>query len=190
MDQGEAPKPSWQEAFQGKDVVRGEKIVNNLLYEGVGMPVYSMNLMEKKTKFLVDREVGEEDFTLRQKEERDHRLLGLLIPTQDKNEYVYLGVQEGGFVFRVPDDRIAEFHKDTSTSFDLNWDRFGDYINQRLMGIGDSTKVILKEEGDPTRFMEVVVSSVQKERERMQQVKEKRANVREDLMRKLFGGQG
>lgn len=149
-----------------------------------------MNLQEKRTKFLVDRQVGEEDFTVRQKEERDHKLLGLIVPSQDKNEFVYLGVEEGGFVFRVSDEKSTEFHKDTSTSFSLNWERFGDYITNNVMArIEGSTKIILREESDPARFMEIVVNSVQKERERTQQIKEKRTSVREDLMKKLFGGQ-
>lgn len=188
-EQGGILKANWEEAFRGRDVVRGGEIVNNLLSEGVGIPVNSMNFEEKKTRFMVDREVGEEDFVVRRREERNSKLLGLLLPAQDKNEFVYLGVEEGGFVFRTSDDRSVEFHKDTTTSFDLNWKRFGDYlsnsISTRILG---SAKIILKEENDPAHFMEIVVGSVQKERERMQEVKEKRANVREDLMKRLFGG--
>lgn len=186
MDQGETPKPNWKEAFQGKDVVRGGELVNNLLYENVGIPVYSMNFQEKRTKFLVDREIGEEDFTVRQKEERDHKLLGLIIPSQDKNEFVYLGVEEGGFVFSVDERRSVEFHKDTTTSFSLSWERFGDYVANNVL---QSAKTILREESDPSRFMEIVVNAVQKERERTQQIKEKRTSVREDLIKKLFGRQ-
>lgn len=156
----------------------------------MGIPVYKINPQEKRTKFLVDRTVGEEDFTVRQREERDKKLLGLIVPAQDKNEFVYLGVEEGGFVFQVSDEKSSEFHKDTAMSFSLAWERFGDYITNNVMGrIEGSTKMILREENDPARFMEIVVNSVQKERERALQIKEKRANVREDLMKRLFGEQ-
>lgn len=88
------------------------------------------------------------------------------------------------------DDNFILYNKDCVTSFNLNWERFGDYINQKLMGIGDKTKTTIREDYDPSRFMEVVVNSVQKERERMQQIREKRSSVRDDLVRKLFGGRG
>lgn len=192
MDQGETPKPNWEEAFKGKDVVRGGEMVNNLLYENVGIPVYTRSLKDKKVSLLVDKQVGEEDMTIRQKEESNDRLLGLLIPTTEKNEFVYLGIEEGGFVFHTGSDRQAsEFHKDTASSF-ITFDRqrFGEWISFLVQaGYREDTKVILKEENDPNRFMEMVVLAVQKEREKMQQVREKRANVREDLMRKLFGKQ-
>lgn len=190
MDQNELPKPNWKEAFQGGDVARGGELVDNLLYENVGIPVYKINPREKRTKFLVDREVGEEDFTVRQKEENDHKLLGLIVPSQDKNEFVYLGVEEGGFVFRASDNRAADFHKDTTTSFSLAWERFGDFITNNIMAkIESQTEIILREENDPDRFMEIVVNSVKSERERSSEIKAKRTTVREDLLRKLFGSQ-
>ena len=190
MDQVEQPKPSWEEAFKGKDVARGGEFVNNLLYEGIGLPVYDVDLTEKKMRFMVDREVGEEDFTVRQKEEQNRKLLGLIIPTESKNEFVYLGINEGGFCFWVSDDRVAKLHKDTANSLTLNWRRFGDYISSSITSrVMKDKRLTLKEEDDPSRFMEVVVSAVQKERERMQSVREKRASVREDLIKKLFGGQ-
>lgn len=188
MDQVEQPKPSWEEAFKGKDVARGGELVNNLLYENIGLPVYDVDLTEKKTKFMVDREVGEEDFTVRQKEERNRKLLGLIIPTESKNEFVYLGINEGSFCFWVSDDRVTEFHKDTASSLTLNWRRFGDYISSSVASrVMKDERLTLKEEDDPSRFMEVVVGAVQKERERMQSVREKRADVRENLIKKLFG---
>ncbi len=191
QEPGEQNKPNWQEIFKGKDVVRGEEIVNNLLSEGVGIPVYTRNLNDKKVSLMVDKQVGEQDVTFRQKEERNDRLLGLLIPTAEKNEFVYLGIEEGGFVFRTDDRRASEFHKDTASSFlTYNRQRFGEWVSFLVQsGYKQDTKVILKEEDDPSRFMEVVVSAVAKEREKMQQVKEKRAGIRDDLMKKLFGQQ-
>lgn len=190
MDQAEQSRPSWEEAFKGRDVVRGGELVNNLLYEGVGLPVYDKNLAEKKTRFLIDREIGEEDFSVRRKEENDRRLLGLIIPTETKNEFVFLGVGEGSFTFWVADHSLSNFHKDSSTSLELNWRRFGDYASSVQDVPEPWVRKVLKEEDDPSRFMEVVVSSVEKERERMQSIREKRADVREDLMKRLFGKQG
>lgn len=191
MDQGEQPKPSWEEAFQGKDVARGRELVDKLLYEGVGLPVYDQNFSDTKVKVLVDRKPGEEDYTVRHKEENDRRLMGLVLPTESKNEFVYLGVNEGGFVFWAADDRVNDFNPDTSTSFEINWRRFGDYVNSSVLPRElEDVRLILKEEDGPARFMEVVTSAVQRQRERMQSVREKRATVREDLLKKLFGEQG
>lgn len=191
-DLGEQPKPNWKEAFQGKDVVGGETLVDNLLYEGVGTPVYYRNLREKKVQFLIDKNVGEEDVTIRQKEEQNNKLIGLLISTSDKNEFVFLGINEGGFVFRTGERKASEFHKDTASSFTMfGSPRFTDYVSF-LVQMGyppKETSVILKEEDDPSRFSEVVLTSVKNERERMQLNREKRANVREDLLKKLFGEQ-
>lgn len=157
----------------------------------MGIPVYTRNLNDKKVSLLVDKQVGEQDITFRQKEESNDRLLGLLVPTTEKNEFVYLGIEEGGLVFHTNDRQASEFHKDTASSFiTFNRQRFGEWVSFLIQsGYKQETKIVLKEESDPSRFMEVIVSAVQKERERMQQVREKRANVREDLMKKLFGGQ-
>jgi len=52
--------------------------------------------------------------------------------------------------------------------------------------IEGQTKIILREENDPTRFMEIVINSVKSERERSSEIKSKRTNVRNDLLRKLL----
>jgi hypothetical protein len=157
----------------------------------VGTPVYTRSLKDKKTSLLVDKQIGEEDVTIRQKEETNDRLLGLLIPTTEKNEFVYLGIEEGGFVFRTDDRHASEFHKDTAGSFiTFDTQRFIEWVSILVHVFGkEDTKVILKEESDPSRFMELVVSAVQKEREKMQQIRETRSVVRDDLMKKLFGQQ-
>ncbi len=69
------------------------------------------------------------------------------------------------------------------------WERFGDYLMELVMGIGDEPKVLMREENDPDRFMDIVVTAVQQERVRTQQIREKRTDVREHLLKKLFGKQ-
>ncbi len=187
MDQSEQPKPSWEEAFKGKDVVQGGELVDKLLSENVGIPVYKRNLEEKKTKFLVDRQPGEEDFTIREKNEQRTRLLGIIIPSGAKNEFVYLGINEGSFVFKANDTRGTEFHPDTASSFKISWEKFGDLLASYIRdGTPDNYCLTLKEEDDPNCFMETVVSAVQKERERLQSIRGKRAVVRAELLKKLF----
>ena len=171
--------------------MQGGELVDKLLSESIGVPVYERRLGDRKTKVLVDRHPGEEDVTIRQKDEQDRRLLGLIVPTESKNEFVYLGVNEGGFVFWASDDKVGDFHPDTALSYALNYKRFGDYAATSI-----STKVLkdlrltFREEDDPNRFMEMVVSAVHKERERLQSVRGRRAVVRGELLKKLFGEQG
>lgn len=60
-----ANKPSAQEIFEGKDVASGKELVELLLSDGVGLPVFYEPKGNQKTHFAIDREVGEEDFTVR-----------------------------------------------------------------------------------------------------------------------------
>lgn len=180
--------PSWQEAFKGKDVVRGGELVEALVVEEVGLPVFSRKLQEKKVRVMVDRAPGEEDFEVRQKEEIPQKLMGILIPTGGGCEYVYLGIHESGLVIKVEGEYDKErdhFNKDSNQPLYLNWDRFIDYFTfANTLG---ENKIILKEDEDPDRFFEIVVSSVEVQRQKMQEAKNKRLEVRQKLISKLFG---
>ena len=137
---------------------------------------------------MVDRVVGEEDFEVRQKEEFPQKLMGILIPTGESYEYVYLGIHESGLVIKVEDEygkRRDQFNKDSNQPLYLNWDRFVDYFTfANTLG---RNKVVLKEDEDPDRFFEIVVSSVDAQRQKMQEAKNKRLEVRQKLISKLFG---
>lgn len=180
--------PSWQEAFKGKDVVQGGELVEALVVEEVGLPVFSRKFQEKKVRVMVDRAPGEEDFEVRQKEEFPQKLMGVLISTGGKCEYVYLGIHESGLVIKVEDEYGKgrdHFNKDFNQPLYLNWDRFVDYFTS-ANALGKN-KIILKEDEDPDRFFEIVVSSVEIQRQKLQEARNKRTEIRQKLISKLFG---
>lgn len=191
-NQGTEGRNLTREIFEGRDVVRGKEIVELLKAEGLGVQVLCHYDNNKKTRFLIDREIGEEDYTVRQQDESETKLLGIVLPSARTNdEFVFLSGEEEGFVFKCGEKRTHDYNPEENQSLDLrNWGRFRDYFNMAADRVESEMrmKVLLTESRNSQEYENIVVDAVSKERNRIMQQKEKRANVRESLFRKLFGG--
>lgn len=141
---------------------------------------------------MVDREVGEEDFTLRQKEEENNQLLGIVIPSPDsKNEFIYLGIQEGDFVFHAGERHHAELNPETSSQYTTGWQRFCDRIAQGDSHLfGDNKyklEILFREYEDPQKFIAKVEAAVEARRKIQSAVRKSRREIRQDLRHRLYG---
>lgn len=189
--EGNQEKPSAEEIFYGKDVVLGKEIVEMLLAEEVCVPVYRLQDENKKIRFLIDREVGEvgkEDFTVRQQQEEQRELLGVVVPTVDsENEFIFLGIREDSFVFTAGKEIVNNYKPDKASSFTFKWDRFGDFVNSE-MGIGDEYehKVSFREHDNSQKFTNMVVAAVEFRRKLQKTVRKAREEVRRDLKDRLY----
>lgn len=190
-----ADKPSAQEIFEGRDVISGKELVELLLSDGVGLPVFYEPKDNKKTLFAIDREVGEEDFTVRQRTEIEKHLLGIVIPVPNsQNEYVYLGIKESGFVFSVVGglegiERMERFlNPATAQSLSLGWTRFVDYVSFVGKGIGGDGgyKITLTETGASEGFVKIVSDAVTARRQEQEQMRIVRGRARGELLDSLF----
>ena len=93
-------QPSAREIFEGKGAVLGKELVEKLVTEEIGVGIYYTPTENKTTRFMIDREPGEEDFMVRQKETRERHLLGITFPVVGtEDEYAFLGITEGSFIF-------------------------------------------------------------------------------------------
>lgn len=191
-----ANKPSAQEIFEGKDVTSGKELVELLLSDGVGLPVFYEPKDNQKTLFAIDREVGEEDFTVRQRTEIEKHLLGVVIPVPNsQNEYIYLGIKESGFVFSVVGDPNSiermerHINPATAQSLSLGWTRFVDYVSFVGKGIGGDGgyKITLTETGASEEFVKKVSETVTARRQEQEQMRTVRDRVRDQLLSRLFG---
>lgn len=180
-----------RELFEGKDVVVGRDIVNFLKVEGVGVQVYTRFEGNKKTRVIVDREPGVEDFVVREKDESEKKLLGIVVPTgRREREFVFLSAEEEGFVFEVDERGGKNYDSEVTTIFNLrNWERFTDYFNFASSSHIFDARRILTESKNPQEYEQLVLAAVQKERQRIADQKEKRKTVRDSLFHKLFGGE-
>lgn len=192
---GQLPeKPTAAEIFKGKDVVLGKELVELLLAEEVGVPVYyhNYNSLEKKVNVMADREVGEEDFTIRQKEEENNQLLGIVIPSADsKNEFIYLGIHEGDFLFHAGERHHAELNPETSSQHTISWRRFADRIAQSDSYIFSDDKyrleILFREYEDPQKFIAKVEAAVEVRRKLQSTIRKSREEIRQDLRDRLYG---
>lgn len=192
---GQLPeKPTALEVLHGKDVVLGKEVVELLLAEEIGVPIYyhDYNSLDRKVNVMVDREIGEEDFTLRQKEVNDNQLLGIVIPSADSpNEYIYLGIQEGDFVFYAGERHQAGLNPETSSQHSIGWKRYIDRIGQHDNHLfGDEKyrlEVTLREHEDPEKFMTKVEAAVEKRRKLQNTIRKSRGEIRQDLRDRLYG---
>lgn len=188
-------KPSVQEIFEGKDVAKGKELVELLLSDGVGVPVFYKPHGNQKTLFAIDREVGEEDFTVRQKTEIEKHLLGIVMPVPNsQNEYAYLGIKESGFVFSIvgkPEEverKKRYVDPALSQSLNLGWTRFVDYISSvGNSGVIGGYNIGLTEHSDPEGFAKIVSETVTARRQEQEQVRATRVKVRGNLIDSLFG---
>ena len=191
----QSEKPSASEIFSGKDVVIGRELVELLIADEVGVPVYYHNYqnLDKKINVMVDREVGNEDYSVRQKEENHDQLLGIIIPTADaKDQFIYIGIMEDDFVFQAGSDLQAEFNSESNVRYTFGWQRFGDRIAQHE---NDSTtperyklEILFKAHEDSQRFDTKVLEAVEKRRQIHEAIRKSRTEIRQNLKDKLFGG--
>lgn len=163
--------------------------------EELGVPVYyrNFNSIDKEVDVMIDREVGEEDFKVRQKERNNQRLLGIIIPSADsENEFIYLGIHESDFVFHAGKNYHAEFNPETSSQYTIGWERLIDLIAQKGTSIfGDDKykqEVLFKEQDDPQKFMTKVEAAVEKRRKLQGTIRKSREEIRKDLKGRLYGG--
>jgi len=179
---------SAREIFEGKDTVVGEKLVEMVIAEEIGVPVYQVNFRNKKINLLSDRKPGENDITFRQKEEFEEKLIGTILPVANtQNEYIFLGIREGGIVFAINDD----FHKKywgpkfdrlTSARFDCD-----DSFQKTILNVSSGTKVTFVEHQSPQAFIKIAIESVEAKRQVLKAIKEKRSETRKELLAKLYG---
>jgi hypothetical protein len=69
-------------------ILCGGELVEALVVEEVGLPVFFRKLQEKKVRVMVDRAPGEEDFEVRQKEEFPQKLISKLFGQEANPESV------------------------------------------------------------------------------------------------------
>jgi len=185
------PRRFARELFEGADITVGRELVNLLKSEGVGIQVRSRGDNNRKMKIIVDREAGEEDFTFRQVDESENKLLGIVFPTGRKdNEFVFVSGDEEGFVFDAGKRRMNDFDSSVSIMQLGNWDRFTDYVS--MVSASDSDYRItktLREGKNSDQFAEIAYNAITKERQRVIDTKTKMADVRKGLFKKLFGGE-
>lgn len=185
-------KLSAEEIFSGKDVILGKEIVGMLIAEEVGVPMYARSYVNKKTHFMIDREVGEEDFTVSQREDVDRELIGIAIPCAgSKQEFVYLGIYEDDFVFTAGSKYQIDFNPETNTSYEFAWNRFSDFISQRLSFTDEKydLNIVFREHDRPDEFMRKVEEAVEAGRTKQQAVKKSREEIRRGLKDRLYGQQ-
>jgi hypothetical protein len=167
----ESERPQFSEIMEGKDVS-----------EGIVVPVYYFEPGERRTKVLVDRKVGEEDYSVRQKLVREGTLLGAIVPAE-QGEYVYIGIREPGFIIKVEDSRFADWYSlDRNSSYDINDPRFRQSISGRTFG-----EVTMTEDDNPEEFNRRVVAAVESARAKEKKNKAQRVESRNKLKQGLFG---
>lgn len=193
MEQKGSDQPSAREIFEGKGAVLGKELVEKLVAEEIGVGIYYTPTENKTTRFMIDREPGEEDFMVRQKETRERHLLGIAFPVAGtEDEYAFIGITEGSFIFQAighyKDSAKIEFNPLTSKGFSFNWSRFIDYVSYAGVRTNDGYKVSLHEHQNPESFVKIVMESVEAKRKELESIKSKREDVRNQLLKGLFGG--
>ena len=191
MEPKESDQPSAREIFEGKGAVLGKELVEKLVAEEIGVGIYYTPAENKTTRFMIDREPGEEDFMVRQKETRERHLLGIAFPVVGtENEYAFLGITEGSFIFQAIGyyKTKTEFNPQTSKGFSFNWSRFVDYLSFAGIGANDGYKISLHEHQNPESFVKIVMESVAAKRKELESIKSEREDVRGKLLKGLFGG--
>ena len=180
-----------RDMFLGPDVSIGREILGLLESEGIGVQVRSRKSNESKKSVMIDRHPGEEDFTVREKDLTENRLLGIVFPVADgAGEFIFISADEEGFIFKVGESRVEDYDPKTKTTFQLErWTRFGEYVSNANHIAKAYDMVITLREGEKSKeFEEVAVSAVSRERQRIIDNKTKRAETRNSLYKRLFGG--
>lgn len=175
--------------FSGEDVVVGQEIVDFLKSEGLGVEIVkSPNKNNLKTRVIVDRNPGEEDFTVRQQTENNRPTLGIVLPTGRKdNEFVYVSVLEEGFVFTTDDERAKKFDPSEQIDYSIGLTMtFSQCFNLVMRSVKDQK--IVHEGKNPETYVAIVVEAVKKERERVLRNKASRSVARNNIFKNLFGG--
>jgi hypothetical protein len=187
--QNNPEKLSAEEIFGGKDVALGKEIVGMLIAEEVGIPVYFRSYGNKKTHFMIDREIGEENYTVRQKENVDRELIGVIIPCAgSKQEFIYLGIYEDDFVFTAGSKHQITFNPETNTSYEGGYKRFSDRVSQNF-NLGNekyNLNIAFREHERPDEFVKKVEEAVEAERAKQQAIKKSREEIRRGLKNRLF----
>ena len=179
-------KPSFEEIMGGKDVALGKEIVEQLRSEDVGVTIYKKVYSEEKTKIDVNRKAGEEDYSIKKTTDFPSTLLGIVIPTENEGEFVYIGIQEQGFVFNTESEsRREDYNPEINNSYDTDSDKFIESITS--LKLLYKTNVVLREDENPEEFNKVFAASVEKGREKMKRKKAIRTESRKKLMKGLFG---
>ena len=167
----------------------GREIVNLLAAEGVGVPVYTRRKGESRINVKIDREPGQEDFSVRQQAEDNRRLLGIILPVnQTERKFVFVSGDEEGFVFVASSRRATDFNPEEVSVLDLaGWNKFCDFFKMANTPEGsEGMKIVFREGRQSENFEEVVFKAVQAERQRLLEAKRKMGEVRKSLFEKLF----
>jgi len=177
-------KPSFEEIVAGKDVALGKEIVEHLRSEDIGLSIFKRTATESKKRITYDRKPGEEDFSVREKQEVPSTLLGIVVPTENEGEFVYFGIAEQGFVFNTNYDvLLTDFNPDINQAWYRGADKFIEALSRTYY---HHINITLKEDDNPEEFNKVFTASVERRREKVRQVKMRRAETRTKLERGLF----
>lgn len=179
-----------RDVFLGPDISVGREILGLLESEGIGVQVRSRKSNERKKSVMFDRYPGEEDFTVREKDLTENRLLGIVFPVAGSaSEFVFISADEEGFVFKAGESRAKDSDPKTKTTFQLEgWARFGEFVSSSAsLSKAHDLNITLREGEKSKEFEEVAVSAVSRERQRIIDNKNKRAETRNSLYKRLFG---
>ena len=178
-------KPSFEEIVAGKDVALGKEIVERLRSEDIGISIFKQTYTESTTKITYDRKPGQENFSVRKKQEVPSTLLGIVVPTENEGEFVYFGIAEQGFVFNTNYDiLLTDFNPDINQVWYRSDDKFIESLSRVYSYY---INITLREDENSEEFNKVFTASVERRREKVQQVKMRRAETRTKLERGLFG---
>jgi hypothetical protein len=179
-------KPSFEEIVAGKDVALGKEIVENLKSEDIGVSIIKTVYTEKKTKIDINRKVGEENFSVRERHEFPSTLLGIVVPTENEGEYIYFGIEEQGFVFNTEYKRFrADLNPEINSVKIVGQDKFIEALAER--DVIFEAKVTLKEDENGEEYNRIFAASVERERDKVKRKKVRRTETRKNLKQGLFG---
>lgn len=152
--------------FQGRDVSLGHEIVEGLQAENIGVSVYELHYGK-----------DEGDQVRRS-------LLGLVLPTGEPNEYVFLGTEEHGAVIKVTNGSSLnnDFNSDISQNQFLGgkfWEKMHEVHNREF-------SIKIREDKNLKGFSQVVTKAVTRARQERATKKDHLAESRDNLKSSLF----
>lgn len=184
-----------REIFLGPDVVSGRELVSLLKSEGVGIPVFNIDLNKRSINHRLSGEPGKDEVVTNYIEEvPNSTLLGIVIPVgadENNTRFVYVSSTEEGFVFEAGSKKVKDFDLVDGQIYKVfNSLSFGEHVSY-LQNTGgykeqERMKFIMREAESPGEYEETVVSAVTQERNRLSENKGKRAAVRRSLLSRLF----
>lgn len=170
-----------------EDVSLGRELVDNLRREEIGVAVYLDNKPYKKS-IIIQNQLDTAKLS-EEIQEGDKQLLGLIVPTDKENQFAFLGISENSLILTLNKywDKFNDFKGNNGTFLNLKefWvNNFGTLItdaSDRKMVTVDIT-----DREQPEEFHRIFMDSVKRERQKIQEVKAKRAELRKKILQELY----